>query len=212
MPASQDRRSRTRAIAASAQKSQTAQRTYLGWATALAMLIVLALATGARAQESFPRIGISASKTAYVDHITVEFDTEFTLHAMVTGFAPGEPINQPVSVLPWVIHQVCCGAVLEILDIEYNPELQHSGHPLAGTVSTAEVCVDQDIIWLATLKVRMVATEAGDMLWAAGPFGPIQDCDGEVPFFMSMPVTITLDGEPTPTDISPWGEIKAMYR
>jgi len=184
----------------------------MGWTLALLVLLLLSVATQAKAQESFPRIGISASKTSYVDHITVQFDTDFTLYAMVTGFNPGDPVNQPVSSMPWVIHQICCGAVLEIQAMEFNPSLEHSGHPLAGTLSTVETCLDQDIIWLATLTVRMLSTEVGDLLWAAGPFGPIRDCNGEVPFFMSMPVTITLEGEPTPTEVSPFGAIKAMYR
>ena len=179
----------------SSSQVATRDRSLIGWATALLVLLLLGVATQVRAQESFPRIGISASKTSYVDNITVQFDTDFTLYAMVTGFNPGDPINQPVSSMPWVIHQVCCGAVLQIQDMEFNPALQHTGHPLAGTLSTVETCLDQDVIWLATLTVRMLSTEAGNMLWAAGPFGPIQDCNGEVPFFMSMPVTITLDGE-----------------
>ena len=206
MPAPQTHRPRARALVA------TRDRSIIGWATALLVLLLLGVATQAKAQDSTPRIGLSASKTSYVDRITVPFDTDFRLYAMVTGFNPGDPINQPVSSMPWVIHQVCCGAVLEIQDIEFNPALEHTGHPLAGTLSTVETCLDQDIIWLATLTVRMLSTQAGDLLWASGPFGPIQDCDGEVPFFLSMPVTVTLDGEPTPTDVSPWGAVKAMYR
>jgi len=173
---------------------------------------LLMLAQQARSQTDIPRIGLSADRFTYVDHITVKPNEDFTLHALVTGFGPGDPINQPVTSLPWVIHQVCCGAVLEIVGIDFNPDLQHAGHPLAGTISSAETCIDQESIWLATLRVRMLSTEAGDVLWAAGPFGPIVDCDGEVPLFLSMPVTITLDGEPTPTETSGWGQIKAMYR
>jgi hypothetical protein len=102
--------------------------------------------------------------------------------------------------------------VLEIQDMQWNPALEHTGHPLAGVVSSVETCLDQDIIWLATITVRVLSQQAEDLLWAAGPFGPIRDCNGEVPFFMSMPVTIKLEGEPTPTEVSPWGDIKAMYR
>jgi len=182
------------------------------WTTAFFILLTLLLVATAQAEGDRPRIGLSASKTIYVDNIIVQPDTEFELYAMVAGYSPGEAMNQPVSSMPWVIHQVCCGALIEILDVKFNPDLQHEGHPLSGTTSFVETCLDQDTIWLATLTVQMVSTQAEDVLWAAGPFGPIVDCDGEVPFFASIPVTITLDGEPTPNEISPWGQVKAMYR
>jgi len=193
--------------------AQTRTRRVSWLVTAFFLLVLLALSLALVPQaQSTPRIGLSASKTSYVENISVQFDTDFLLYALVTGGTSGEPMNQPVSSLPWVIHQVCCGAVLEIQDIKWNPDMEHVGHPLAGTVSSVETCLDQDTIWLATLTVRMLSTQAEDLLWASGPFGPIQDCNGEVPFFMNMPVTIALDGEPTPTDTSRWGNIKAMYR
>ncbi len=180
-------------------------------AAALTILLVVTLAASAGAQVDRPRIGLSAAKTTYVDSITVAPGAEFELYAIATG-AAGQVMNQPVSSMPWVIHQVCCGALVEILEVKFNPDLQHEGHPLAGTTSFVETCIDQDTIWLATLKVQMVSTQAEDVLWAAGPFGPIVDCDGEVPFFGSLPITIILDGVPTPSEISPWGSVKAMFR
>jgi len=180
------------------------------WWTAVFLLVLgLVMAPQVRAQ---PRIGLSASKDFYVDHITVPFDTDFQVYAMVFGSEPGVAMNQAVNSLPWVIHQACCGAVIEIADIAFNPELEHVGHPLGGTVSSVETCLDQDSIWLATLTVRLQSEQAEGVLWASGPFGPILDCEGEAPFFMNMPVTITLEGEPTPTQTSPWGQVKAMYR
>lgn len=178
-------------------------------AAALFLLLVLLIAPQVRAQ---PRIGLSASKDIYVDNISVPFDTDFQVYAMVFGSEPGTAMNQAVSSLPWVIHQVCCGAVVEILHIEFNPELEHTGHPLGGTVSSVETCIDQDSIWLATLTVRLTTEQEGYVLWASGPFGPILDCEGGVPFFMNMPLTIALDGEPTPNQTSQWGQVKAMYR
>jgi hypothetical protein len=164
------------------------------------------------AQEEYPRIGLSAARDVYLDHITVPVGAEFELYAIVTGSAPGGALNQPVSSLPWVIHQVCCGEVVEFLDLEFNPDLQHEGHPLAGTVSSVESCLDQDTIWLATLKVRLVAGTDYDVLWAAGPFGPIRDCGGQVPLFLGMAVTISPEPDPTPAEAGPWGSLKAMYR
>ncbi len=198
-------RPRARAVAFAADHA------VIWWATAFFLSLLLGLVPQVLAQDP-PRIGLSASRDTYVDKITVEADTEFLLYAMATGFNPGDPMNQAVRSMPWVIHQVCCGAELEIMDVVWNSALTHTGHPLAGTVSSVETCLDQDTIWLATLTVRMLSTQAGDLLWASGPFGPIQDCNGETPFFLSMPVTITLDGIPTPNEASPWGNIKAMYR
>lgn len=192
----------------SRRSSVAAAQRVTPWWTAV-LLLVLVIAPRVYAQ---PRIGLSASKDIYVDHVTVPIDTEFQLFAMVFGSEPGVAMNQEVSSLPWVIHQACCGAVIEIYDIEYNPALEHVGHPLAGIVSSAETCVDQDSIWLATLTVGMLTQQSDGVLWASGPFGPILDCAGETPFFMNMPVTITVEGEPTPTEISPWGQVKAMYR
>ena len=183
------------------------------WVLALGMALLLLLAAGsARAQEEFPRIGLSASPDMYVDHITVDFDSTFTLYAMVFGHAQGQPIGQPVTALPWVIHQVCCGGVLDLLDMQLNPALDHEGHPLAGMVSSSPECMDQDSIWLATLQVRVSSSVPGDFLWAAGPYGRIEDCEGTNPFFMAMPVTITVDGQPTPTTEHSWGQVKALYR
>ena len=177
----------------------------------LGLLLALLLAVPARAQEEFPRIGLSASPTTYVDRITVDLDSTFTLYAMVFGHEDGAPIGE-VSALPWVIHQVCCGAVLDLQDMELNPALTHDGHPLAGMVSSSDACIDDQSIWLATMTVRVATEIPGDYLWAAGPYGPIEDCEGENPFFMSAPVTITFEGEPTPTTDHSWGEVKALYR
>jgi hypothetical protein len=174
--------------------------------------LLLLVAGAARAQEEFPRIGLSASRDVYLDHITVDMGATFTLYAMAFGHTPGQPLGETVLSLPWVIHQVCCGAVLDLQDMELNPDLIHDGHPLAGMVTSSEQCLDQDSIWLATLTVRVAAELPGDYLWAAGPYGPVENCEGTNPFFMAMPVTITFEGEPTPTTDHAWGAIKSLYR
>ena len=179
---------------------------------ALALVMVLGAVNGASAQGSNPRIGLSVDKDTYVDQITVLHDTEFTLYAMVFGVADGVPLNQPLIQIPWVIHQVCCGAVLEIMALEFNPALEHTGFPLAGTVSIAPTCLETDSIWLATLTVRLSSNVAGDFEWAAGPFGPVLDCSAESQFMSGLAVTVTMDENATPNETSAWGEIKSMYR
>ena len=176
------------------------------------LAILILLATSARAQTTYPRVGLSASPDSHVDTIAVVPGESFTLYACVFGPAPGEPIDQPFTSLSWVIHQVCCGAEVDISEFDFNQDLQHTGHPLVGVQSTAETCFDRDVIVLATLTCTLNNPTPGGVLWAAGPFDASQDCEGGNALFMGMAVTIDADGEPTPNDGSRWGSIKAMYR
>ncbi len=175
-------------------------------------LVAMISPTGAQAQ-SLPAIGLSFDKDVYVEHLDVQLNQDFVVYAMAMNLNGGGTVNQQITSMPWVIHQVCCGAVVEIMEVELNPALNHDGHPLAGMVSSSDTCLDQETIWLATLTVRMVVPATEDILWAGGPFGPVTDCDGEVPLFSSLLVTIGLEeGEPTPSETSSWGQIKAVYR
>lgn len=172
----------------------------------------LVLAPRAHAQISFPRLGISASAESYVDTFSVDNEAPFTLYVCAFGFQSGQPLGQEVSSLQWAIHQVCCGAVLEVTGITYNPDFTHTGDPYSGVTSTSDVCVDADSIVLATLAVRMTAPEPGDYLAAAGPSGPAWDCAANNPLFMDMPMTITITGDITPVQASTWDGLKAIYR
>ena len=178
----------------------------------LILAILILLATSARAQTTYPRVGLSVSPDSYVGTITVVPGEEFTLYAFVFGPAPGEPVDQPFTSLSWVIHQVCCGAEVDISEFDFNPDLQHVGHPLVGVQSTAEVCYERDAIVLATLTCTLNNPTPGGVLWAAGPYDASHDCEGSNALFMGMAVTIDADGEPTPNEGSRWGSIKAMYR
>ena len=178
----------------------------------LLLFLSLIAVSSASAQLTFPRLGISASAESYVDSLAVESGQEFTLYVCAFGFEPGEPLNQDVSVLQWAVHQVCCGAILEVLETRYNPDFTHEGTPYMGVASSSETCVSADAIVLATLTVVMNAPEPGDYLAAAGPFAPAWDCEGNNPLFMDMPLTVTIDGDPTPGERSSWGELKALYR
>jgi hypothetical protein len=180
------------------------------------LLVVLAatmlMVPRAEAQIEFPRLGISASPTAYVDTMTVDAGQEFVLYVCALGHNPGEPLDQDVSVLQWAVHQVCCGAVLEILDVQYNPNFYHEGTPYFGVSSSSESCVTEDFITLATLTMTINAPEPGEYLAAAGPFAAAVDCEGNNPLFMDMPLTLNVVGEVTPVSGSTWGSIKASYR
>jgi len=172
----------------------------------------LLAAASASAQYDFPRIGLSAAPDRYVDAMEAGIGEEFTIYACVFAHVPGEPLQLPLRSVAWVIHQACCGASLDVVDVQYNPDLLHEGRsPLSGMVSSVEGCLDQDGIWLATLTVRLNAPGPGDYLWAAGPYAAAVDCDGGNPFFMDMPVNITVPAS-TPSANSSWGTLKAGYR
>ena len=176
------------------------------------MALLILAATAARAQTLYPRVGMSASPTEYIDTLEVVPGAEFTLYACVFGPAPGEPVGQAFTSLSWVIHQVCCGAEVDIYHFEMNPALEHTGHPLVGVTSSSESCYDQDSILLATMTCRLNNPTPGGVLWAAGPFDASHDCDGGNALFMGMAVTLMAEGESVPTEKSRWGSIKALYR
>ena len=180
--------------------------------TFVLLALLFLIATNARAQTVYPRVGLSASPDFHVDTIEVVPGEEFTLYACVFGPAPGEPIDQSFTSLSWVIHQVCCGAEVNINDFDFNTDLVHTGHPLVGVRSTSEVCYSQDTIVLATMTCTMTNPTPGGVLWAAGPFDASHDCADGNALFMGMAVTINVEGEPTPTEDNRWGSIKAMYR
>ena len=176
-------------------------------------LLGLMLSGGvASAQVEFPRIGISADPTHYVPEITVELGKPFTLYACIFAHNDGEDLNQPLTQVEWVLHQVCCGAVLEILNTEFKPAFTHTGTVQTIVRSTALDCVDEPGIVLATLTVSITAAGPGDYLAAAGPAGPTYDCGGETLNLMDMVVTVTATGETSPLEVMPFGTFKARYR
>jgi len=183
--------------------------------TALAAACLLvSIATTAQAQYDFPRIGLSASPDTYVDHVEAEIGETFTLYACVFGNGPGDPLEQPLKSMAWIVHLACCGAAMEVMDVAYNPDFQHEGEgPMTGvTTTTGGECIDQEGIWLATLQVRLDAPGPGDYIWAAGPYDWAVDCNDENPVFMDMPLIITVPGDTTPAADSSWGSLKADYR
>ncbi len=180
---------------------------------ALAVLLLLRAAGPAAAQDNFPRVGLSAAAGSWVDSLTVALGDTFTLYVSVLGHTPGEPLAQPLHDVAWVIHQACCGATLDVLATDLNPDLDHTGlSPLSGMVSTAAGCIDQDAIRLATLTVRLRAEGPGQYLVAAGPYAWAHDCEGGEPVFMDMPVLVTATGTSTPAAPGSWSGLKAQYR
>jgi hypothetical protein len=196
------------------QVRQRNRRSELNLGLVLGVLAIVFLlgAVEARSQNTFPRLGLSASPDVYIDTIEVAVGEEFTLYACVFGYEPGQALAQPVSRLSWVIHQVCCGAQVDIIDVQYNPEFTHEGHPILGVYSTVPACYDQPAINLATLTCVLAQPIPAGVLWAAGPYDASSDCDGGNALFMGMPVSILPDEITTPTEETAWGTLKALYR
>jgi len=128
----------------------------IGLITGFALLAILFLfVANATAQVTYPRVGLSASPEEYIDTLNVASGEEFTLYACVFGPGPGEPVGQAFTSLSWVIHQVCCGAEIDIVDFQTNSDLEHTGHPLLGVQTTSETCYDEDLIVLGTLTCTL---------------------------------------------------------
>ena len=193
-------------------RSSSRSTVIISFSLALLAVLVLLTATVARSQTSYPRVGLSASPDEYVDTIEITPGEEFTLYACVFGPGPGEPVDQPFTSLSWVIHQVCCGAEIDIRNLRFNPDLEHVGHPLVGVLTTAATCYDQDSILLATMTCNLTNPAPGGVLWAAGPFDASHDCQGGNALFGGMAVTINSEGDVLPVENSRWGSLKAIYR
>lgn len=203
--------SRVKARKAPEYKKISLKNAFFPAAAVILLLIILFSASAARAQ--FPRIGISATPDFYTENIDVVLGEEFTLYVCVFGPDDETPIDQEFSSFSWVLHQVCCGATLAVLDVQYSDDYQHDGTPNMGVTSSSEVCVDEPAILLATLTMTMAADEDGDYLAACGPYQQPVDCDGGNPFLMAMTMNISLTGAgSTPTERTGLDAVKALYR
>jgi len=197
------------------QAPKYAQSRYGNWlfaAVAMALLVIVMLsASSVRAQ--YPRIGISGSPDAYIDSLDVMLNETFTLYVCVFGPDAETPLDQEYSSLSWVLHQVCCGAILSVENVVYNTDFQHEGSPGMGVVSSSEVCVDEPVLLLATMTMSLFAEEDGGYLAACGPYQQPVDCDGGNPILMGMGMQLNLSGAGgTPNDSLGLQEIKALYR
>jgi hypothetical protein len=181
--------------------------------TGIALLaLIFLLTTTARAQNDYPRVGLSVSPDHYSEEITIVEGEEFTLYACVFGIDDETPLSQPLSSVSWVIHQVCCGSTVDIVDVVWNDEFVHEGHPILGVTSTPIECMDRDSILLATITAILHDPVPGGGLWAAGPYDASFDCQGEMTLFEGLPVSILVDDTVTPVEPTSFGGVKALYR
>ncbi|MCP4292748.1 MAG: hypothetical protein GY780_13045 [bacterium] len=180
----------------------------LAVAAATLLLVLFSVST---ASAQFPRLGLSGAPDHYVDSMDVELGQVFTIYIVLFGIDEASALDQELSMVSWVLQQVCCGAALVINHTEYNADWQHEGHPTLGVVSSSEVCVDEPAIVLATMTATMIADEDGEYLAASGPYQQPVDCDGENPVIMGLPMTFNLSGV-SPTEDTTWDSLKSFYR
>ena len=178
----------------------------------LAGVVCLLLAVPATAQMEYSRLGLSASPDAYVPSIEVSSDEYFTLYVLAKGPDGSNELPFDIASIPWAVFAPCCGASYEIVGIELNPLMEHDGIPFSGVVSSSEICIDENYLVLATITFDIWVEFPGNYLLPAGAIGPAIDCDGNSHFFFDMTVEAVVDGGLTPSNLSTWGEIKAMYQ
>ena len=182
------------------------------WLVAAAGLaLILILAGPARAQVDYPRVGLSTAPDHYNEEITINEGEPFVVYACVFGPDAETPLDQPLSSVSWVIHQVCCGSTVQVVSVEWNDEFDHVGHPILGVTSTPKQCVDRDRILLATITAVLYDPVPGGGLWAAGPYDASFDCEGQNALFEGMPISINV-ADLVSSEETTWGGMKALYR
>jgi len=164
------------------------------------------------AQTDFPRLGLSAAPDAYISTIEVAAGEPFQVYVVAKGPDGSDVLPFDLLSLEWAVFAPCCGASYEIIAMEFNPLLDHVGHPFSGVDSSSEICLDDDFLYLASLTFEMRVELPGNYILPAGAIGPAYDCDGESHFFFDLTVEAIVDGGFTPNVTSTWGALKASYR
>jgi len=180
----------------------------------VAFLVLGLLQAGvAFADYDFPRLGLSVAMDDYVDQMSAEMGDTLTVFVGAFGNEQGVPLEEDLVSFLWVVHQVCCGGNLVILDYNFIGEFESEGHPLGGVTSIAPACVSEDFIPLAELQVMIITPDGpGDYLMSAGPYGPSVDCAGENPIFLEGVITVAVHGDISPVEETAWSSLKAYYR
>ena len=164
------------------------------------------------AADVYPRLGLSVEPDRYSEEITIVEGQPFTLYACVFGPDDATPLTQSLESISWVIHQVCCGNTVDIVEVEWSDDFVHEGHPILGVTSTPKDCVVRPNLLLATITAVLHDPHPNGGLWAAGPYDASYDCDGEVALFFGMPVSILVEQDTTPVEPTSFGGLKALYR
>ena len=195
----------------------TDSRMYCG-GLAICALAVFVMAVGlapGAAQAQFPeysRIGLSLAPDHYERYLEIGMDETFEVYVVALGHNDEDPLPFDVAALRWAIYQACCGSDLEILSTTYSDQLEHSGDPLGGVVSSSELCVTDDFLYLASVTIILRAQSAGTYFVAAGPTDWATDCNNENVTMTDLPVEITLTEVTPNSNQSSWSTVKSIYR
>jgi len=160
-----------------------------------------------------------------VDSLSAVAGEPFVAYMIALGPGADQPAPFPVTEIYWIKHTGCCGVDFEILDVAYNPDLEHAGDPLNGVTTTATECLEQDLVLLATITFVIHYPTQGIALMPAGATGPALDCAGTGFLFFDLLLQVTMqDGVVSGVPEEPgtgwrpqaegatWGRIKAIYR
>ncbi|MBD3222774.1 hypothetical protein GF314_16205 [bacterium] len=180
--------------------------------TVLIAALALLVASAASAQFiQFPRIGVSAAPDRYEPSIDVHGDEIFEMY--IVALPPdGEPLLQhDYGTFHWWLLEACCGGAAELIDQEFNPELEHEGSVYAGVITSSEECMDGEAVLLCTLRLQMVVDEPGQYFVMGGPMALSQTCDGEDVVMTDLVTSVNYINDATPVEQTSLTEVKALF-
>ncbi|MEZ4387942.1 MAG: hypothetical protein R3D98_10290 [Candidatus Krumholzibacteriia bacterium] len=178
----------------------------------LAALLVLLLSLPASAQYlTFPRIGVSAAPDRYVSEIDVHGDATFELYVVALPPEDQSAFAQEFGEFQWAVLEACCGGAAAIVAEDFNPACEHVGSPYGGVVTTSEVCMSGEAVWLCTLTLQMVVDQPGRYYVVAGPLALAQTCGGEGVVMTDLLVDVNYTTDVTPVETLSLSRIKALF-
>lgn len=173
--------------------------------------IVIALMFSAAAPASdLPALGLSASPDSYVGEIEVDYGDPFTLYVFLSG-PGGEALSFDLESLDWSLLATCCGGSPALYgNAVFGEGMEHEGDPSLSVTSTAETCLQDDFVLLATLEFDWIVEPAGPFYLGAVAH-TVRDCEGESRFVTGLPLVVVPNGI-TPAERETWSGIKRTYR
>jgi hypothetical protein len=175
-----------------------------------ALLLIGAGSAAAQIPDVEAQLTLSVSPDELIQEIAVSDGDTFSLHVVVAGLPGQEKVNFDVQQFHWSVLEACCGSAILLQDVIYNPSFTHEGHPFAGVISSSDICLDDDIYSLATLRLAIDAPESGAYEVLLYPLDVALDCDGGGRSLLGTGATIFVDF--VPNEGSSWSSVKALYR
>jgi hypothetical protein len=163
------------------------------------------------AQSGYPALGLSAAPDSYVDEITVEYGSNFTLYVVLMG-SDGEALPFDLSTINWALLGSCCGgSPAYYIDTILTSEMTHTGDPTLAISSTAETCVTSDFIMLAEVSFNWIYQPNTTFHLGVANLSAAVDCEDEPWILTGAPLLVIPTGL-VPNESDTWSGIKAIYR